>query len=157
MSKNTKKLKDGYVRPKTTQQDLLSTDEIKKLLIGYTVADDIFKVPLNSHIRYLTVKDGKKVFRMGGYLFKHGENKEYVVLNSTTNGKKINWSVQVKNTIFYVKANPVEQITEQNNKLKEDFSNYKQAFKELQRINKELENKLKNEVHKRRKIEKAFT
>ena len=45
------------------------------------------------------------LFRMGGQLFKNNGLPEYVILKSGTNAQ---WSVQIKDTIFYRKMTLIE-------------------------------------------------
>ena len=45
------------------------------------------------------------LFRMGGQLFKNNGLPEYVILKSGTNAQ---WSVQIKDTVFYRKMNLIE-------------------------------------------------
>ena len=82
--------KDDYKRPKHTIQDKMTEEEIDEKLEDYIEIEDIFKVPLNSHIRYYTLipgKDGeiKKAFRLGGQL----KNKDNWYLQSNRN----NWQL----------------------------------------------------------------
>ena len=113
-----------YKRPKKTFQDNLSEEEIKKLLIDYEPVKDISTVPNNTHIRYFLLKDGKKSFRMGGNLTKIDTDKGYIVLS---NGK-MNWSVQLKDTILFQKLS-IDNIKQYyENKLKK----YKKKIKQLE-------------------------
>ena len=82
-------LRSKYDRPKKTYTDTLQTNKaMSEKLIGYVRVDDIDYVPLNTHVRYVTYREGKQVFRLGGLLkFKHPK---YVRLSNGTN----HWSVQ---------------------------------------------------------------
>nr|QBK89167.1 MAG: uncharacterized protein LCMiAC02_02610 [Mimivirus LCMiAC02] len=98
----TKRLgKDNYKRPRKTATDLLTLDKIEELLEDYVEVDNLFEVPLGTHMRYiLNAKiPGKAKFRYGGKLSHNKELKEkgYVMFN---NGS-VSWSVQVKGTQFY--------------------------------------------------------
>lgn len=87
-----------YVRPKETYSEKINkqgNEAMEEKLIdyvrvgeGYSKYKSIDDVPLNTHIRYVSQKDGKVVFRLGGFLKKIFP--DYVVLS---NGKT-NWSVQ---------------------------------------------------------------
>ena len=92
--------KNGFERPEITYTDQLSKEEIQDKLADYSKVEDIYKVPLGVHLRYFVKKDGQMLFRMGGQLFKNNGLPEYVILKSGTNAQ---WSVQVKDTIFYRK------------------------------------------------------
>ena len=84
-----------YVRPTTTITDNLQTnDKMEEKLVdylrigdGYTMKN-IDDAPLNSHIRYVTQKDNKVCFRLGGFLKK--KYPDYIVLTNN----KVSWSVQ---------------------------------------------------------------
>jgi hypothetical protein len=113
-----------YKRPEKTFQDNLSEKEIKELLIDYVPVEDITSVSINTHIRYFLIKDGKKSFRMGGNLNKIDTDKGYIVLS---NGK-MNWSVQLKDTILFKKQNTDDIKQYYENKLKK----YKKKIKQLE-------------------------
>jgi hypothetical protein len=102
--KTTRIGSDGYVRPKQTITDKLTKDDIKEKLEDYLPVDDLTKVPLGVHMRYFTLKDGKRLFRLGGQLIKNDGLPAYILLS---NGTK-SWSVQVKDTIFYRKMTEKE-------------------------------------------------
>lgn len=118
--------KNGYVRPETTITDQLSKEQIEEKLEDYKKVDDIFKVPLGVHMRYFSNVGGKRLFRMGGQLYKNTGLPDYVILNSGT----AQWSVQVKDTIFYRKMtlqeikteyqSIIDELIEKNKKLKDE-------------------------------------
>jgi hypothetical protein len=97
--------KNGFERPEITYTDQLSKEEIQDKLADYSKVEDIYKVPLGVHLRYFVKKDGQMLFRMGGQLFKNNGLPEYVILKSGTNAQ---WSVQVKDTVFYRKMTLAE-------------------------------------------------
>jgi hypothetical protein len=123
--------KKGYTRPEITFTEQLSKEQIEERLEDYTKVDDMFKVPLGVHIRYFSNINGKMVFRMGGQLYKNTGLPDYVILNSGA----VQWSVQVKDTIFYRKMtigeikNEYQQIIDdliqKNKKLKEEIKKLK--------------------------------
>ena len=120
--------KDDYKRPKHTIQDKMTEDEIEEKLEDYIEIEDIFKVPLNSHIRYYTLipgKDGeiKKAFRLGGQLKNKDNADKYIILS---NGK-VTWTVQMETSILYRKMT-IEEI-------KEDYEN---IIKDLEEANLQL-------------------
>jgi hypothetical protein len=87
---NTLRLsKSSYDRPNKTLTDTLqSNSKMKEKLINYERVDDIDDVPINTHVRYVTLKDGSQRFCLGGFLTR--KHSKYVVLS---NGK-LSWSVQ---------------------------------------------------------------
>jgi hypothetical protein len=97
--------KNGFERPEITYTDQLSKEEIQEKLADYSKVEDIYKVPLGVHLRYFVKKDGQMLFRMGGQLFKNNGLPEYVILKSGTNAQ---WSVQIKDTVFYRKMTLTE-------------------------------------------------
>lgn len=127
--------KNNYERPATTFTDQLSAEQIKERLEDYSKVDDIYKVPLGVHLRYFINKDGQMLFRMGGQLHKNTGLPEYVILS---NGAS-QWSVQVKNTIFWRKMT--------SNEIKEDYQTsletLKSKYDKLKEENKLLKEKLK--------------
>lgn len=107
MPKYSKKIGSDktYKRPKKTYQDMLTNDEIAEKLQGYEKVDDITQVPVDTHIRYFsTDAKGNNTFRMGGFL--KVKSDDYVIL---TNGK-IDWSVQIKGTIFFKKMSQKDEL-----------------------------------------------
>lgn len=120
---------DNYKRPKQTYTDMLDDDDIADKLEDYIKVNDIYKVPLNTHIRYFILelddntKQMTRKFRLGGSLFKKDEDKEYIVLSS---GRKT-WSVQIANTVFYKKLS-----------IKELKMEYDKEIDDLKKINKKL-------------------
>ena len=131
---------DNYKKKsKKSAQAKMSPDDIKEKLKDYITVKNIYKTPLKTHVRYFTIdkKTGKNVFRMGGFLNKVNDEKEYVIL---TNGK-ITWSVQVNNSQFWRKLS-LEEIRQE----------YEEEIKILKKNNKILKEKLKkikNQAKKR--------
>lgn len=100
---------DTYKRPKKTVQDKLTAEDIEEKLKFYRRVDDIIDVALNTHTRYFSIdKKGKKLFRLGGFITKKGNNGKYVVLS---NGRS-SWSVQIDSSIFYKKLT-LEELAEE--------------------------------------------
>ena len=118
--------KNGFERPEITYTDQLSKEEIQDKLADYSKVEDIYKVPLGVHLRYFVKKDGQMLFRMGGQLFKNNGLPEYVILKSGTNAQ---WSVQIKDTVFYRKMSIVEIKQEYEDILKKKNEKI-QALKE---------------------------
>lgn len=148
----TKRLsRDGYKQSnQTTFQESLSDIQIAKYLTDYVKIsnDEIFTVPINTHIRYFSVnpKTKERLFRMGGAITKVGDNKQYVVLS---NGKS-SWSVQIKDSIFYKKLSPNELREHIINTATEDVN---KEFESVKRENEALKKMLK-EIKKTTKLEK---
>ena len=81
--------KTEYDRPSTTITDTFQNDEaMLKKLEGYEEVDMLERVEYNTHVRYITLKEGVPRFCLGGLLKRVFE--DYVVLS---NGK-LTWSVQ---------------------------------------------------------------
>ena len=136
--------KDDYKRPKHTIQDKMTEEEIEEKLEDYIEIEDIFKVPLNSHIRYYTLipgKDGeiKKAFRLGGQLKNKDNADKYIILS---NGK-VTWTVQMETSILYRKMT-IEEI-------KEDYEN---IIKDLEESNLQLKKDNKKLLKKIMEFEK---
>ena len=119
--------KDNYQRPKSTMQDKLTDADIKELLATYVLVDDIFKVPIGSHLRYYTMKDGKKVFRMGGLLNNKDNADKFIVLS---NGR-LTWTVQTKSSEFYRKMSVEEIREEYENTIREKDAKIKKLREKL--------------------------
>ena len=94
--------KDNYIKNGSEIQKNLSNEDIKILLEDYTDVNDVKKeLKLGMHIRYYTIKNSKKKFRMGGNIIKIDDEYKYIVLSNGT----ITWSVQLNNSILYRKLN----------------------------------------------------
>jgi hypothetical protein len=96
---NRRLTKDEYQRPQMTYTDKLTKEEIQEKLDEYEKVENIERVNIGTHMRYFSIIDGKKKFRLGGQLINNSGLPNYVVLS---NGSK-QWSVQVKDTIFFKK------------------------------------------------------
>ena len=90
MSKNTRNLlNSNYSRPRKTFTDTLqSTQAMKEKLKYYVRVDDVDDVSLGTHVRYVTWKDGKQRFCLGGLLKE--KHSKYVKLSNNS----FHWSVQ---------------------------------------------------------------
>ena len=88
--KTTRLTTTNYDRPEVTLTDTLQTNEaMQEKLVNYTRVDNIDDVPLNTHVRYVTMKDNKQRFCLGG-LLKKKDHSKYVVLSNGT----FRWCVQ---------------------------------------------------------------
>jgi hypothetical protein len=78
-----------YDRPKITITDTLQNDDsIREKLNSYEEVSNIDSIPIHTHVRYITYKDGHPKFCLGGFLIKI--HSDYVILSNNT----VNWSVQ---------------------------------------------------------------
>lgn len=132
--------KDEYTRPKMTFTDKLTNDDIETLLEDYKQVDDINKVPVGTHLRYFTVKNGVKKFRTGGLLYNNVGLPKFVVL---TNGNK-SWSVQVKDTVFFKKMS----ITEIKEEYDDIIDELEKKIAELEQKNNNLRNYIRESQNK---------
>ena len=148
-------IKSNFQRPKITYTDTLQNkDSMQEKLKNYERADDIDDVPLNTHVRYVTLdKEKKQVFRLGGLLKKI--HSKYVQL---TNGTHI-WSVQryhysddqsddepIFETVFFRIMSKNRQL--ENQKVKMQTQNQQladivaQQSKEIEQLKKMLQNQM---------------
>lgn len=118
---------------KDTYTSNLTKDEIQQKLEDYKKVDDISTVPLNTHLRYFILKDGERIFRMGGNLKRNLDLPNYIVLK---NALGTEWTVQIKDTIFYKKMT-IPEIKEEYdiivNELNDKIKKLKQRIKELEK------------------------
>lgn len=125
----------SYKRPKVTQQEQLTSEEISQKLEGYVKVEnvsDLSEMPLNTHMRYFTKqKNGEFIFRQGGFLHNKNNYEKYVVLS---NGKNT-WTVQTVDAVFYKKLNHSEELKLLHDKI----NKYENA---INLMNKVLINKL---------------
>jgi hypothetical protein len=148
MSKNitTRLSRDTtYKKKNNSYQNNLSPNEIKKKLEEYQQVDSIYDVDLNTHLRYFTLdKNGKKQFRLGGFLTKINKENKYVILS---NGK-LSWSVQIEDSIFFKKVSFSELKEEIIEKATKKYISKIKALEEenikLKRTLKEVKLHIKN-------------
>jgi hypothetical protein len=95
--------KDNYKRPPLTKTDKLTNDNIRDLLEDYNQFTSFKDVPINTHIRYFVNKNGKQLFRTGGFLLNKNGLPDYIVLSSGSKENPKSWSVQTKDTTFFKK------------------------------------------------------
>jgi len=131
--------KSDYKKPKQTMTEKMTKSEIRNALQDYK-EEKPQNICSGSHIRYFINDNGTLKFRMGG-LVKVNAYPKYMMI---TNGK-IDWSVQIKDTIFYVKMSIDDIVGEYKNELlkKEDQLNtliteHKKALLEIKKLTKEL-------------------
>lgn len=102
-----------YKRPSKTITDTLQTnEEIRRKLDGYARVTDLESIPLGTHLRYITWKNGKERFTLGGKLRK--VDPRYVILYNNN----FSWSVQRKHfdgkklvfeTVFFNKMTDLDK------------------------------------------------
>jgi len=93
-----------YMKKKDkTFQESLTDDDIHILLEYYEQINNIHELKPGLLIRYYKISNENnkitKLFRIGGTIIKIDFDKQYIIVS---NGK-INWSVQIENSIFYRK------------------------------------------------------
>ena len=146
---------DNYKKNGNTIQDKLTPNDIEILLEDYEIITSFNELKNGSHIRYYTLINNKKVFRMGGSIIKLDLEKKFAVLS---NGR-VNWSLQLnKNTIIYKKMttedvklfyeNELDNKEMELKKTKTKIEKIKIIFKTLQTEN----NELKNELYRIKKL-----
>ena len=126
----------------------LTKDEINEKLQDYKLVEDISKVPLGTHLRYFVIKDGVKLFRMGGNLKRNLDLPKFIVL---VNALGTEWTVQIKDTIFYKKMLIKEIKEEYDNiidELHEKIKKYKSKIEEKDNIIIELQETIKKNKSK---------
>ena len=152
---------NGYNRPKKTYQDTLTADEIKDKLEGYKKITDVRNITIGTHVRYFTTDKNtkKKVFRLGGFVSKFGDDNKYLVLS---NGS-ISWSVQNdKDTILWAKMGQKEfketietEIQEEHNNKQED-PQMKEKYKKLKEKNDYIVKLLEEQQKENEKLSKKI-
>ena len=129
-------LNSNYSRPKKTFTDTLqSTKAMKEKLKNYIRVDGIDDVSLGTHVRYVTWKDGKQRFCLGG-LLKEKHNK-YVKLSNNS----FHWSVQkqhfnsskevIFNTVFF-------RVLSKSERSKREVSKQQTEIERLREMNAKL-------------------
>ena len=88
-------------------QQNLTQDEIDEYLKDYlklsskNLFEKVKEIPLNTHLRYYSVKEnGEKLFRLGGFLKKVDPNGRYIILANKDNKS---WSVNLEKSVLYKK------------------------------------------------------
>jgi len=121
----------------------LTKDEIEEKLQDYKLVDDITKIPLGTHLRYFVMKNGTKLFRMGGNLKRNLDLPKFIVL---VNALGTEWTVQVKDTTFYKKMS-LKEIKEEYDgiidELHEKIKKYKTKIEEKDNTIIELQETIK--------------
>jgi hypothetical protein len=121
----------------------LTKDEINEKLQDYKLVDDISKVPIGTHLRYFVIKDGVKLFRMGGNLKRNLDLPKFIIL---VNALGTEWTVQIKDTTFYKKMS-IKEIKEEYDEiideLHEKIKKYKTKIEEKDNTIIELQDTIK--------------
>lgn len=129
-------------KEKKTFTSNLTKEEINDKLQDYKLVDDISKVSLGTHLRYFVIKDGIKLFRMGGNLKRNLDIPNFIVL---VNAVGVEWTVQIKNTTFYKKMSLKEIKDEYDSiieELHEKIKKYKIKLEERDKTIIELQEKI---------------
>lgn len=144
--------KSEYERPKKTFTENLNEDDINNMLEDYRKVENIYQVPLNTHMRYFTTINGKKKFRTGGSLVHNQGLPKYVMLS---NGKN-SWPVQVKDTIFFSKMSTtdikeeyeaeLDELEQENKMLRKQLHELREKFGVPAPVEEKKEKKEKREV-----------
>lgn len=133
----------SYVGPDNSYQSTLTEEDIAKKLVDYikVKTDDVYKIPLGTHIRYITVdkKTGKRQFRLGGIITKFDQDKKYLVCSNGT----LSWSVQIPSSIIYKKLSPAELKEVIKHETMEKVKVDKSEMEKLIEENKELKKMIK--------------
>jgi hypothetical protein len=124
--------KDNNSGLKKTFTENLTKEEINEKLEDYKLVDDISTVALDTHLRYFIKKDNEMLFRMGGNLKRNLDLPKFIVLK---NALGTEWSVQVKDTVFYKKMS-IKEIKEEYDDIISDLHD---KIKKLKAKIKELE------------------
>jgi hypothetical protein len=134
---------DNNGEEKKTFTSSLTKEDINEKLQDYKLVDDISTVPLGTHLRYFIIKDGVKLFRMGGNLKRNLDLPNFIVL---VNAVGVEWTVQIKDTIFYKKMSLKEIKDEYDGiieELHQKIKKYKTKIEEKDKIIIELQEKTK--------------
>ena len=154
MSKTIRIGDDDYNPTGNEFQRNLTEDDANLLLEEYEEIDDTDILKPGMQVRYYTIKqkrngDVDKKFRMGGEIIKIDHENKYLVLTN----KKLTWSVQFNNTIFYKKMsiedvkifyeNELDEKDNKIDKLKQSVQKYKENQQKLLNENARLFAELK--------------
>ena len=130
-NKNIKQNNDE--NKKKTFTENLTKEEINEKLEDYKLVDDLSKVPLDTHLRYFVKKDNEMLFRMGGNLKRNFDIPNFIILKNAVGTE---WTVQIKDTIFYKKMS-IKEIKEEYDgiisELHDKIKKLKLKIKELEK------------------------
>jgi hypothetical protein len=143
LNNNTSNTNQDIDDEKRTYTSNLTKEEINEKLQDYKLVDDISKVPIGTHLRYFVIKNGVKLFRMGGNLKRNLDLPKFVVL---VNALGTEWTVQIKDTTFYKKMLLSEIKDEYDNiieELHEKIKKYKSKIEEKDNVISELQDTIK--------------
>jgi len=130
---------DTYKRPEMTITDMLQTsEEMRRKLEGYGRVTDIDSISNGTHIRYITWKNGKERFTLGGKLRK--VTPKYIVLYNSN----FSWTVQRKHydsagnivfeTVFFNKMTEVDRCKIALVRQQEEIDALKKENKQLKKM-----------------------
>lgn len=133
---------DNYQPTGNELQRNLNEEDVNLLLEEYEEVDDTDILKPGMNVRYYTIKQKRngevdKKFRMGGEITKVDHENKYLVLTN----KRLSWSVQFNNSIFYKKMsiddvkifyeNELDEKESKIEKLKQSIQKYKENQKKL--------------------------
>jgi hypothetical protein len=136
--KNQRISEDNYKKKGTSVQDNLNDEDIEQLLEDYEEVNDVTELKNGLHIRYYSLVKKKnniyKIFRMGGTIIKIDPELKYLVLSNN----KVNWSVQIKDSILYRKMTLDEVKNFYENELDVKEFEVEQLKKEINKLKKQI-------------------
>ena len=98
--------KNEYKRPSITYTDTIQNiDKIKDLIKDYERVDSIDNVPLGTFVKYVTLKNHKQRFCIGGRLYK--KHKDYVILAGVNNSRFSVQRYHWKSNVDKEKSKPI--------------------------------------------------
>ena len=146
---------EKYVKPAKTYRELLTKKDMANLLKEY-IEEDIEKIPVTSHVRYIKLKENKQQFFTGGTIIYKGDN--YVILsNKNKYSKKPGITLSVQKSVSDKKGNEFETVffvkmTSMDMQLKEEILGLEEKVEEQSEIIKRQE----KEILKLKKYLKKF-
>jgi hypothetical protein len=132
-------MQQQYVRPEKTYQEMISDEEIKKLLSSYieVPSGSLLSIPIGTHIRYFSydTKTGKEHFRIGGMLQSVDNKLRFLKLS---NGKA-SWTAQIPTCRFYKKMGDDEYCKHVREEIKKETKDYINNLKnKIERLEKQV-------------------
>lgn len=123
-----------YTKNYETYTDKLTKEQISEMLKYYKKIDteEISDLPIGTHLRYFSVVNGEKKFRLGGMLLNKDNFPTYIKLKGATE-----FSVQVENCIFFKKMSEddirQEAIEATENHYKDIINEQSEIIKKLKK------------------------
>ena len=142
---------------KRSYQDTMTAKQIAQKLEGYIEVTDLSKVPINTHLRYFSLRKNletnkvEKKFRIGGFLKKKDQVDKYIILTNNT----ASWSVDTQKSIFYRKMKNTEVAESYEKKMKDIKRENKKLKKELEKLQRKYD-KLKKQKSGKKKSRSRY-